>query len=291
LGPRRSSPQRRSSGDIVELKYQPSVRPELGFELMKFSQLLRRPLSHPLDALTRPSFFLVYYGLEGRSRHTIDFERCAIARHDVAVVAPGRVQAFDPSSGHDMWMVLFTPEFLDVPLRGSRVLSPFWTPPVLRVPSSEQQEVLGLVEQLRAEYGRPADAVQVPLLASLLRAFLLRLERLAGAASSKAPAELEAFRAALEQDYAQTRSVEHYARAAGISPRTLNALTQRHFGTTAKQTIDARVILELKRLLAHTDLTVKELSARFGFDEPTNLVKFFRHHTRQTPLRFREEFG
>lgn len=267
------------------------MRPELGFEIMKFSELLRRPLSHPLDALTRPSFFIVYYGLAGRSRQTIDFERCAIAKHDVAVVAPGRVQAFDPSPGNDMWMVLFTPEFLDVPLRGARVLSPFWTPPVLRVPERERADLLGLVEQLRSEYARDADAVQVPLLSSLLRAFLLRLERLAGAATTRAPRELEAFRAALEQDHAATRSVEHYARVAGITPRTLNALTQRHFGATAKETIDARVVLELKRLLAYTDLTVKELSGRFGFDEPTNLVKFFRHHTGQTPLRFREKFG
>lgn len=289
------------AGDIVELGFQSSVRPELSFEIMKFSDLRRRTLSHALDALTRPSFFLIYYGLSGRSRQRVDFERCTVAPHDVAFVAPGRVQAFDASPGNDMWMVLFTPEFLQLsvdprsvdPLRGARVLSPFWMPPVLRVPAGDRGDLLGLIDQLRHEYAREADAVQTPLLSSLLRALLLRCERLASRAQPKsiAPPELETFRDSLERDHARTRSVEHYARAAGVSPRTLNQLTRRHFGTSAKHTIDARVVLELKRLLAYTNLSVKELSARFGFDEPTNLVKFFRLHAGQTPVQFRERFG
>jgi len=32
---------------------------------------------------------------------------------------------------------------------------------------------------------------------------------------------------------------------------------------------------------------VKELAAATGFDEPTNLVKFFKHHTGDTPLAWR----
>jgi AraC-like DNA-binding protein len=284
---------------IVELGFRSSVRPELGFELMRYSDLARRTLPHPIDALTRPSFYLVLYAVEGRTRHRIDFERCALAKHDVAFVAPGRVQAFDPTPGLEMWLVLFTPEFLQLsarevdPLRGARTLSPFWKPPVLHVPGPERTRVLTLIEQLRAEYGRPADAVQTALLSALLRALLLHLERIAASTPSaaRAPAHLEAFQAELERRHAETRAVEDYARAVGVSPRTLNQLTRRHFGTGAKQTIDARVVLELKRLLAYTDLSVKELAARFGFDEPTNLVKFFRHHTGRTPVRFRERNG
>ena len=51
--------------------------------------------------------------------------------------------------------------------------------------------------------------------------------------------------------------------------------------------MDDRVVLEQKRLLAHTDVSVKELAARTGFAEPTNLIKFFRQRTGQTPLEFR----
>jgi AraC-like DNA-binding protein len=102
------------------------------------------------------------------------------------------------------------------------------------------------------------------------------------------PAPLQRFLTILESDHATTRSVEHYARRAGVSPRRLAELSHAHTGKSTKQVIDERVILEQKRLLVHTDLSVKQLAARTGFAEPTNLVKFFRHHVGATPLAFRE---
>ena len=56
-----------------------------------------------------------------------------------------------------------------------------------------------------------------------------------------------------------------------------------------KQLIAERLLLELKRALAFTEVTVKQLAVDTGFDEPTNLVKFFRLHTRLTPLEFRAQ--
>ena len=89
-------------GDVVELGFRSSVRPGLGFEVMRFSQLRRRTLSHPLDGLTRPRFHLVGACLTGRSRHRVDFERCLVRGHDLFCVAPGRVQAFDATPGLEL---------------------------------------------------------------------------------------------------------------------------------------------------------------------------------------------
>jgi AraC-like DNA-binding protein len=284
-------------GDVVELGFHSSVRPGLGFEVMRFSELRRRTLTHALDGLTRPHFHLVVVCLRGQTRHRVDFERHALRARDLAFVAPGRIQALDPTPGLELSMLLFTPEFLQLsadprlvdPLRGARVLSPFWKAPVLHVPKTLWPDVAGLISQLEREYGRPADGVQTAVLSSLLRALLLQLERLVTTAegASSAPPALERFRDTLEQGLETSRSVEHYAKLAKVTPRTLNRLTLRHLGAGAKQTIDARVVLELKRLLAYSDLSVKELAARFGFDEPTNLVKFFKRHTGTTPQRFR----
>lgn len=289
---------KRGECDVVELAFESRVRPELSFEFMRFSQLRSRVLSHPIDGLTRPRFHFVVLCTAGRTRHRIDFERHELKVNDVAFVAPGRVQAFDPTRGLEMALVLFAPEFLQLsadphlvdPLRGARVLSPFWKRPVLRVPKGVRSDVFGLLEQLEREYARPADAMQTAVLSSLLRALLLNLERLASNESAEsAPPELLAFRDALEREHASSRSVEHYARLAKVTPRTLNRLTFRYLGVNAKRLIDERVVLELKRLLAYSNLSVKELSGRFGFEEPTNFVKFFKLHVGETPHRFREQ--
>lgn len=54
--------------------------------------------------------------------------------------------------------------------------------------------------------------------------------------------------------------------------------------------IDDRVMLEAKRLLAHTQDTIKEIGYTLGYDEPTNFIKYFKKHNGQTPVEFREQF-
>lgn len=58
-------------------------------------------------------------------------------------------------------------------------------------------------------------------------------------------------------------------------------------GSTAKTLIDARVALEAKRLLAHSDLPVAAIGHRLGFTEPTNFGKFFTRQTGDSPGTFR----
>lgn len=296
---------------IRSLPFRHNQNPALGFEIFRLSSLLqrfeRRQIDHAIDAPQRPEFHTIYIGIRGQGHLFVDFQKVPIGAHTLTFVARGRVQQFAvdragagsaagrgraPSGegGVDAWMLMFAPEFLMAgaapdPLALPATLSPSWMPPALAVPAAEHRALLALADQLDAEHAR-ADALQPWLLAALLRVVLLRAERLIDR-GPPLPAALQRFFTILEADHARTRSVAHYARRAGISPRRLAELLHAHTGKPTKQVIDERVILEHKRLLVHTELSVKELAARTGFAEPTNLVKFFRHHTQQTPLEFR----
>jgi len=280
---------------IRDLPFKHNTRPGLGFEVFRLAELFARKLDHALDAPTRPDFHIVYVGLRGSGSLIVDFTAVPLGAGWLTIVARGRVQQFVPAAGIDAWMLLVTPEFIELdrrsidPLRGASVVDPSWPSPALRLASIDRNEMVLLAEQLVAEQARALDAVQPALMASLLRAILLRAERLARAADPRpAPAPaLARFFTTLESDCTSTRSVAHYAKAAGLSPRRLAELLVEHTGKSTKQIIDDRVVLEHKRLLAHTDASVKELADRTGFAEPTNLVKFFRHHTGMTPLEFR----
>ncbi|AOW14451.1 hypothetical protein LPB72_02990 [Hydrogenophaga crassostreae] len=58
-------------------------------------------------------------------------------------------------------------------------------------------------------------------------------------------------------------------------------------GFTAKQVIDRRIVLEARRLLAHSQMPVAHIGHQLGFTEPTNFVKFFRRLGGETPQQFR----
>ena len=59
---------------------------------------------------------------------------------------------------------------------------------------------------------------------------------------------------------------------------------------TAKQFIDAFVILEAKRLLINSEIKSTELAYSLGFEEPTNFVKYFKKHTGFTPNTFKKDY-
>lgn len=282
---------------IQPLPFRHNEKPALGFEILRLSSIFaradRRAIPHPLDVPQRPGFHMVYIGLSGRAGIEVDFTRVPVGRNLLTFVAQGRVHSFAERGG-DAWMLVFKPEFLEAvpgstdPLVLPSVLSPVWATPVLSVPPAEHRELVALAARIEEEHAKPLDTIQPWLLSALLRAVLLRAERLAGPRASP-PDALATFFTILERDHLRTRSVAHYARASGISVRRLAELMVAHTGRSTKQIIDERVVLEHKRLLAYTGDSVKQIAERTGFPEPTNLVKFFRHHTGQTPLSFRAE--
>ena len=281
---------RRRPNQIRDLPFRHNAKPELGLEVFRLSDLYARAargtLGHALDTPQRPEFHTIYAGLRGRGKLVVDFTREPLGTGYLTFVARGRVQQFVTDAEVDAWMILVEPELV----ASSSLLSPAWQEPAIAIPAGERAEIMELVDQLATEHARPSDRVQRPLLETLLRALLLRCERLqpGGPATSRA---LDQFFTILDRDCTKTRSVAHYAKAAALSPRRLGELLVERTGKSTKQIIDERVVLEHKRLLVHTEISVKELADRTGFAEPTNLVKFFRLHTDQTPTEFRSMFS
>ena len=115
--------------------------------------------------------------------------------------------------------------------------------------------------------------------------------RLGAEAADTAPDGADAlyrrFRALLERDFAVAHDVGHYADALGYSTRTLARATQAAAGRTPKQAIQDRIVLEARRLLAHTDLPSATIATQLGFRDPSNFSAFFATHTATTPTAFR----
>ncbi len=58
----------------------------------------------------------------------------------------------------------------------------------------------------------------------------------------------------------------------------------------AKLYIDQFLVLEIKRFLMNTALSIKEIAYRTGFEAPTNFVKFFKKFEGITPAAFRKQY-
>lgn len=94
----------------------------------------------------------------------------------------------------------------------------------------------------------------------------------------------------LDAHFASERSVSFYATQLNIHPNHLNALIKKHTGLTAKETIQNRLLLEIKYLLHSTRLSIKEISSQVGFDDPNYFTVFFRRFENMSPGHYRSAF-
>lgn len=250
----------------------------------------------PLDRVHRIDFHVVMLLDGGPLRHMIDFTEYEATAGDVLWIRPGQVHRFSRDAEYRGTVLTMQPGFLPRATVEATGLYRYDRPPLMRPGPAQLTALRAAAEQLRREY---EDTVTLPLslhtavLRHALTAFLLRLAHLA-AGSERAPRPPEdsaftLFREAVERDFATNHSVSAYADALGYSRRTLARVVRAATGRTPKAFIDRRVILEAKRLLAHTDLPTARVGAAVGFPDAANFSKFFQQHTDTAPAAFRAE--
>lgn len=98
------------------------------------------------------------------------------------------------------------------------------------------------------------------------------------------------FKDVLEENFRKEKSVKKYASELSISEKYLHKASTTLLDKTPKQIIDERILLEAKRLLVHSNESIKEVAYELGYEEPTNFIKYFRKHTHFTTSEFREQF-
>jgi AraC-like DNA-binding protein len=99
----------------------------------------------------------------------------------------------------------------------------------------------------------------------------------------------KAFRETLEANYTSLKRPADYSQKLHLSTPYLNECVKNTTGYSVSHQIQQRVILEAKRLLYHSDRSVKEIAAELGFDDYPYFSKLFTKVSGMTPLTFRNK--
>ena len=99
---------------------------------------------------------------------------------------------------------------------------------------------------------------------------------------------LNGFIQLVEENYRQHVKVEDLARRLGISVSHLNGTCRELAGQPALQIMHERQLLEAKRMLTYTSMTIYEMSDLLGFSDPTNFTRLFRRRVGISPKAFRD---
>ncbi|WP_201753938.1 AraC family transcriptional regulator [Micromonospora rubida] len=259
------------------------------------------PLSRA-DFPHRHTFYELSYVTHGRATHVVDLVAYAVQPPQLFLVTPGQVHHWrdaDDLRGH---IVLCAPEFLlaDPSDRDALHRSGHrsWHPR----DAAHATRIRSVLERM-AEERRRAE----PGCRGVLRAYLHILVVEVGRSTPAGPAEHPSSDALAHVGRAATvarrfdelladpallgEPTQAYARRLGVSVRHLNETVPRATGATPAQLIRRARVLEAKRLLAQTDLTVARIAARLGFADAPYFCRFFRREVGDTPGGFRRHSG
>lgn len=99
----------------------------------------------------------------------------------------------------------------------------------------------------------------------------------------------KAFREILEHNYITAKRPAAYAQKLNISIPYLNECVKNTTGHSVSYHIQQRIILEAKRLLYHSDKSVKEITAELGYDDYPYFSRLFAKVTGMTAVAFRKK--
>lgn len=88
----------------------------------------------------------------------------------------------------------------------------------------------------------------------------------------------------------ESLSAQGVARQFGYHRDYLSTLMKGQLGVTLKEYISAQRIRQAQELLSVTTCSVKEISARLGFQNENQFVHFFRYHTALSPTAYRNMY-
>ena len=291
--------KRRLAADepVNAVHYARTVGPSLGIETIGLDELKLRASAEQLQGMQRLHFwqFLLYSA--GRGEHLIDFTPYPVKAHTLIIVRPGMLQQFRLNDTLAGQLLIVEPQFM-LPDRLAQLSQvPFaglW-PACLQLDRTQAGDLLEICTQLRRDELRTTSFNTLSALAhQRLNTWLLLL----GIATEKIGQSplpdpntltiVRNFQTLVDQYFAQHWTVQDYARKLGYAERTITRACHTYIGKSAKTCIDERLVLEVKRLLAHTTYSLESIGSMLGFSESSQLCRIFKRIVNNTPQGFRK---
>jgi len=212
----------------------------------------------------------------------------------VIKVAKGQVHAFQEELTYDGVLVAFTEEFVLKYFSRSSVdfITHLYNYHISEPLVDNCTFNDSFLKQIHQETTSNNTYAQKEIIAKIVELYLLRLERLSH--GSQSPRHNKShyalfiqFKNLVESRELNSRNVKDYAESMSLSAKHLNSIVRQFTLNTAKSFIDQYVILEIKRTIMSSRISLKEVAYQMGFDEVTNFTKFFKKHTGVSPGQYK----
>jgi len=247
----------------------------------------------------RHDFFEVLYLSKGSGYHVIDGNKYKIKPPCVFFMSPGQAHKIEFSSDIEGFIFIFTAEFylINHSNQNRLIEFPFFftikqdNPPLLLQNKDDVLFLESLFQKGISEIQKGQN-YSIELLRSVLDLILTSCASLykydkKAVNKGKGHILVKKFFQLVEEHYQSNLTVAQYADKMALTPNHLTQTVNQLTGKTSSQIIKSKQILEIKRLLVHTNLSVTEIAQQLNFLDQSYFAKFFKREVGISPKQYR----
>lgn len=243
-------------------------------------------------------FYEILFITQGTGIYTIDFQQYEIKANTVFFLSPGQIHELQLSDDIQGFIFLFSSAFYHVNKTDLYKLFelPFFytlgkeTPPLFLEHAAQRTLLAEFFEKAISEneqdLAEKDDAIRAFLDLILIHCKRLYPEFL-DEKMSKGKLLVKRLKQLIEEKCQENFSVKEYAELLNVTPSYLSETVKSLTGRTSSDLINDRMILEIKRMLVHSELTVSEIAFQLHFADQSYFSKYFKKLTQLSPLEFR----
>ncbi|KIC94628.1 helix-turn-helix domain-containing protein [Flavihumibacter solisilvae] len=246
----------------------------------------------------RHDYFVIIWLKSGSGVHLIDLDKYDLQPGTVYCISPGQVHQLKSSGPVDGYVISFRPEFMALMdenfelFFNAGLFSTYCQSPVIKIDPESATEMDDIAAKMIKEYSN-YFLLRSQILRGYMKIFLIFLTRQFELANeeesqSKNITLVKRFLSSVEKHYISKRMVTDYAGDLAVTPNYLNEVVKKITGYTASHHIQQRIILEAKRQVAYSNLSMKEVAYQLGFDDIAHFSKFFKNASGQSFTDFRK---
>lgn len=246
--------------------------------------------NHPVEYIHRDDYYMFGLMVRGWMTFDIDFESQSADAGGIGLIMPGQVHRFLGGDDFEGWMVMVEDSIVKTQYKRIFEEASFSG----RALWLQNQELGQLKTLYQLIYNLLTKEEDISIIRDLVSAFIgiaaacfKRANNMQNSYNSRHAEIVLQLNSLLQTYITESHSPSYYADRLNLSPVYLNEVVKRVTGWSVSNYIRNEVILRAKRLLYHTNLTVKEIASSLGFEDNAYFTRLFTKATGKSPLQFR----
>lgn len=241
----------------------------------------------------RHDFFMIILFVKGSGVHIIDSVQYNITDRQVHVLFPGQVHRWNIEPGTEGYQLMVARPLLEQFAPYFRFsFTNYQNHPVIVLSEYSFQGLFYGFRAIKAELNNQSPLLQLITAYAGVIAAIVSKEAEHSFQEFKVYQShpiLAGFNMLIDEFFREKKTVAFYAGKLHLTANYLNILCKKHLKVSATQLINQRIVLEAKRLLQCTSLSVKEIAAELGYNDHAHFSNFFKARTAVPPSEFRKK--